>query len=121
MVMFETLTVVVLAHANEIEDTAKRRRMIALGFLLLLAAGYTKQLAYATAIAVLVFMFIRQPRRAVVWGLGFGVVGVASFAWMNRATDGQWWIQTVAANVNDFYPDQSIGLFRLWFSLHGFL
>ncbi|PJF20366.1 MAG: hypothetical protein CUN56_16535, partial [Phototrophicales bacterium] len=27
----------------------------------------------------------------------------------------------IVANVNTFYPDQSIGLFRLWFSLHGFL
>jgi hypothetical protein len=67
------------------------------------------------------FMFIRQPRRAVVWGLGFALVGAAIFAWMNRATNGQWWTQTIAANINDFYPDQSIGLFRLWFSLHGFL
>jgi hypothetical protein len=121
MVMFETLSVVVLAHANEIEDTSKRRRMIALGFALVLAAGYTKQLAYATAIAVGVFMFIRQPRRAVMWGAAIAVIGAAIFIWMNVATHGQWWLQTIVANVNDYIPDQTIGLFRLWFSLHGFL
>ena len=49
MVMFETLAVVVLAHANEIEDTAQRRRTIFAGLALVLAAGYTKQLALATA------------------------------------------------------------------------
>ena len=40
---------------------------------------------------------------------------------MNVATSGQWWLQTITANVNDYYPDQTLGLFRLWFSLHGFL
>ncbi len=121
MVMFETLAVVVLAHANEIEDTGKRRRTIFAGLALVLAAGYTKQLALATAVAVFAFLFIRQPRRAVVWALGFGLVGGAIFLWMNLATNGQWWLQTITANVNDYYPDQTVGLFRLWFSLHGFL
>jgi hypothetical protein len=121
MVMFETLAVVVLAGASEIEDTAKRRRTIAAGLAFVLAAGYTKQLALATAIAVFVFLFIRQPRRAVIWGIHFAAVGVGIFLWINVATNGQWWLQTIAANVNDFYPEQTVGLFRLWFSLHGFL
>jgi 4-amino-4-deoxy-L-arabinose transferase-like glycosyltransferase len=121
MVMFETLAVVVLAHANEIQDTAKRRRAIAAGLAFMLAAGYTKQLAVATAAAVFVFMFIRQPRRAVLWGIIFAIIGAGIFIWMNVATNGQWWLQTIAANVNDFYPEQTVGLFRLWYSLHGFL
>ena len=87
----------------------------------MLAAGFTKQLALATAVAVFAFLFIRQPRRAVVWGIGFALVGGAIFLWMNLATDGQWWLQTITANVNDYIPDQTVGLFRLWFSLHGFL
>jgi 4-amino-4-deoxy-L-arabinose transferase-like glycosyltransferase len=121
MVMFETLAVVVLAHANEIADTAKRRRTIFAGLALTLAAGFTKQLALATAVAVFAFLFIRQPRRAVIWGIGFALVGGAIFLWMNLATHGQWWIQTISANVNEYIPDQTVGLFRLWFSLHGFL
>jgi hypothetical protein len=121
MVMFETLAVVVLAGVNEIQGTRQRRRMLALGLGLILAAGFTKQLAYTTAIATLLFLFIRQPRRAVVWGLGFGVVGVAIFLGIDRATGGQWWLQTITANINEFRPDQTVGLFRLWFGLHGFL
>lgn len=121
MVMFETLAVVVLAHANEIEDTSQRRRVLFAGLALVMAAGYTKQLALATAVAVFAFLFIRQPRRAVVWALGFGLVGGAIFLWMNVATAGEWWLQTITANVNDYIPDQTIGLLRLWFSLHGFL
>ena len=121
MVMFETLAVVVLAHANEIEDTGKRRRTILVGLALVLAAGYTKQLALATAIAVFAFLFIRQPRRAILWGIGFALVGAAIFVAINIATQGQWWLQTITANVNEYIPDQTVGLFRLWFSLHGFL
>jgi 4-amino-4-deoxy-L-arabinose transferase-like glycosyltransferase len=121
MVMFETLAVVVLANVNEIADTARRRRTLALGLGLILAAGYTKQLAYATAIAALAFLFIRNPRRAIGWGIGFAVVGIAIFWGINRATNGQWWLQTITANVNEFIPDQTAGLFRLWFALHGFL
>jgi 4-amino-4-deoxy-L-arabinose transferase-like glycosyltransferase len=66
MVMFETLAVITLAHANEIHDRGKRRRRIAAGLALILAAGFTKQLAIVTALAAGAFLFIRQPRRAVV-------------------------------------------------------
>jgi 4-amino-4-deoxy-L-arabinose transferase-like glycosyltransferase len=121
MVMFETLAVVVLAHVNEIPDTGKRRWALVVGLALVLAAGYTKQLALATAIAVVAFLFIRQPRRGIISTASFGAVGVAIFLWMNAATQGQWWLQTIAANVNTYIADQAIGLFRLWFSLHGFL
>jgi len=121
MVMFEVLAVVVLANVNEIADTAKRRRTLLLGMILLLCAGYTKQLAIATAAAVFVFLFIRNPRRAIVWGIGFALAGGGIFLWMNWATGGQWWLQTIAANVNPYIVDQTTGLFRLWFALHGFL
>ena len=121
MVMFEVLAVVVLANVNEIANTAKRRRTLLLGMILLLCAGYTKQLAIATAAAVFIFLFIRNPRRAIVWGIGFALAGGGVFLWMNWATGGQWWLQTIAANVNPYIMEQTTGLFRLWFALHGFL
>ncbi len=121
MVMFEMLAVVVLAHANDMLPSNKRHRQLIIGLALLLAAGYTKQLAYATAIAAFAFLFIRHPWRAIIYGLGFGLVGGTIFVGINLATNGQWWLQTITANVNTFYPDQTIGLFRQWFGLHGFL
>lgn len=121
MVMFETLAVLVLANANEIPDQSQRRRTIAVGLALVLAAGFTKQLALASAVGIFVFLVIRQPRRAIVSGLVFSAAGIALFLWMNIATQGQWWLQTISANINDYYPDQTAGLFRLWFGLHGFL
>jgi hypothetical protein len=121
MVMFETLAVVVLAGIHNIEDQGRRRRILMIGLGLVLAAGYTKQLAIATAIAVFAWLFIRNPRRALVSGVIFSIVGGAIFLWMNIATEGQWWLQTISANVNEFIPAQTWGLYRLWFSLHGFL
>jgi len=121
MVMFETVAVVLLAHVNEIDSERRRRWLLFIGLAMVMAAGYTKQLAVATAIAIFVFLFIRNPRRALTWGVGFALVGGGVFLWINIATQGQWWIQTISANVNEFIPSQTVGLFRLWFSLHGFL
>ena len=59
--------------------------------------------------------------RAIRWSLVFALSGAAAFLWLNFASDGQWWIQAIVANVNDFIPDQAIGLFILWFKLHGLL
>ena len=117
MVMFEALAVVILARAYPRGD----RRGIALGMLCLLCAGYTKQLAAITALAAFVWMCIRAPRRALICAVGFGVAGGLVFLWLNLASGGQWWTQAIVANVNDFLYDQAIGLFRLWFGLHGFL
>lgn len=121
MVLFEVLAIVVLANVSEIVPTRQRRQTLLLGMILLLLAGYTKQLAIATAAAAFIFLFIRNPRRAIVWGMGFAIAGLGIFIWMNWATQGQWWLQTIAANVNPYLMDQTVGLFRLWFALHGFL
>ncbi len=121
MVMFETLAVVILAHVNEVTKNNRRRRQLVLGLGLIIAAGYTKQLAAVTALAVGVFLFIRQPRRAVVWGILAALAGAGIFIWMNWATGGEWWRQAILANVNELKILQTIALFQQWFGLHGFL
>jgi hypothetical protein len=121
MVLFETAAIVVLANAVTVNQPRKRWWQIAFGLGLLIAAGYTKQLAATTAIAALVFLLIRNPRRAVIGGVGFTAVGLAIFAWLHFGSNGQWWTQAIAANVNEFFPDQAMGLFRLWWRLHSTL
>lgn len=120
MVMFETLAVVLLAVTIEREEEDGRRRNGALlgVMLLLLAAGYTKQLAYATVAAVFIFLFLRNPKRAVLWAIPFAAVTGLIFLAINIATDGQWLLNTITANLNPFVPGQAEGLFRQWFSLH---
>lgn len=120
MVMFETVAVVLMAAtiARE-EETGKRLNgRLLLVMLLLLAAGYTKQLAYATVAAVFIFFFIRQPKRAVLWAVPFALVTGLIFLWIDWATNGMWLLNTVTANINPFIREQAIGLFRQWFTLH---
>jgi 4-amino-4-deoxy-L-arabinose transferase-like glycosyltransferase len=117
MVCFETIAVVVLARAIPKRES----RWIALGMALLLAAGYTKQLAAITAGAVFLWFFLQNPRRSIVWGLGFGLIGGLIFLAINLATGGEWWRQTIIANVNAYDPYQTFNLTILWLRLHGFL
>jgi len=117
MVLLETIAIVVLAQAFQ----KRENKLIALGLGLLIAAGYTKQLAAISAVAVLVWMFLRNPRRAVLWGAAFVAVGVAIFVVLTVATSGEWWRQTIIANVNAFNPFQMFGLALLWLRLHALL
>ncbi|MGD8856905.1 MAG: hypothetical protein PVG33_11290 [Chloroflexota bacterium] len=120
MVMFETLAVVWLTIVVQREETSGKidNRGLFVVMVLLLLAGYTKQLAYATVAAVFVFLFLRQAKRAVVWAVGFAAATVAIFVVINLATDGHWLTNTVTANINPYIPAQGIGLFRQWFKLH---
>ncbi len=120
MVMLETLAVTLLAGA-ELAPPRRRHWLTLAGVLLVIAAGYTKQLAVVTAVAVGLFLFIRSPRRALGWGMLAASVGAGIFVWMNWATGGEWWRQAVLANVNELNIIQTVGLFRQWFGLHGFL
>jgi 4-amino-4-deoxy-L-arabinose transferase-like glycosyltransferase len=120
MVMFETLAIVLLTVLIEKEEAGGRRhnRALLVVMILLLFAGYTKQLAYATVAAVFIFLFLRGPKRAVLWAIPFTLVTGLIFLWINIATDGQWLLNTVTANLNPFIPGQAEGLFRQWFRLH---
>jgi hypothetical protein len=120
MVMFETVAVVYLARTVEKEEADGRlyNKRLLVVMLLLLAAGYTKQLAYATVAAVFIFLFLRQPKRAIAWAVPFAAVTGLIFLWINISTDGYWFLNTVTANINPFVPGQAEGLFRQWFRLH---
>jgi hypothetical protein len=118
--MFETLAVVLLTATIQREEKRGERRngRLLLVMLLLLFAGYTKQLAYATVAAVFIFLFLRDVKRAVIWAIPFAAVTGLIFLWINVATDGWWLTNTITANLNPFIPGQAIGLYRQWFTLH---
>jgi hypothetical protein len=120
MVMFETLAVVLMAVTLDLEESDGRKRpwQIALVMLLLLAAGYTKQLAYATVAAVFIFFFLRQTWRAVLWAVPFAIITGLIFLWIDHATNGSWMLNTITANINPFVPGQAEGLYRQWMRLH---
>lgn len=114
MVMFETIAIIILSYAFPKKNT----KGIIIGLLLIIIAGYTKQLAAITAIAALAWMFLRNPRRSIAWGFGFALTGGLVFAWLTFDTNGEWWRQAIVANVNKFDPLQTFGLINLWLRLH---
>ncbi len=115
MVFWETLAVYFIAGA---QDETHGQRDTALGLLSLLLAGYTKQLSVFTAAAIFTYLFLVQPRRAMKLVLGFGLVFGAIFWGINQATHGQWWLNTISANVNAYMMPQLVGLTRSWFKIH---
>lgn len=117
MVMFETLSVVVIANALQLSKKGRNRRIL-IAFLLLLLAGYTKQLAYSTCLAVGGWLFLRNPRLAVKYSLGLSVVAGIIFAWAMIITDGQWWVNIISSNQNEYITEQFISLLTLFIELH---
>lgn len=117
MVLFELMAIIIIARAFP----SQNRRGIATGLLMLVAAGYTKQLAAITALAVIVWMILRNPKRGIIWSAIFAAVGLGIFAWLTFDTNGEWWRQAIVANVNQFNPFQTFDLSILWWQLHGLL
>lgn len=117
MVMFETLAVVLLASAVP----NRRRGQVALAFALLILAGYTKQLAAISALAVLLWFFLQNPRRMILWTIGFAVAGGTIFLWLYVVTEGEWWRQAIVANTGTIDVIQVFALFNLYGKLYGFL
>ena len=120
MVMFETLAVVLLSVMLEREERLNKAQphLLAGVMGLLLLAGFTKQLAYATVITIFFVLFLRDWRRAVLWAIPFGAAVLLIFFGINIATNGEWYIATVTANINAFVPGQALGLFKQWHYLH---
>ena len=115
LVMFEVLAVALVA---EFEHPRHGQRNLVLGLLMLLCAGYTKQMAAFTVVAALSYVFLRDIKKALIGGLALAAVAGAIFWLINVATDGQWWINTIRANVNEFDYRQTVFLFGQWFRLH---
>ncbi len=121
MVMFETLAIVILAplqtQTSEVFETSEVWRLF-WGLLGLLAAGYTKQLAYATVAVALLFVLGRGLKRGLAASAAFTAVAASLFGLINVATGGQWWVNIILANINEFIPGQAEGLYRQWHDLH---
>ena len=120
MVMLETLTVVIVANAFDVTQKQKRRKLL-IGFLLLLLAGYTKQLAYATCVAVAGWVFLRNPRTAIQYSFGLIVSAGIIFIGLMLVTDNQWYTNIIVANQNPYETEQFIGLMLQFLRLHWWL
>ncbi len=115
MVMFELLAIVLIAESD---DPRHGRRNLILGLVLLAAAGWTKQLALATVLAAFLYLLIRNFKRALISGAIFAGVNAALFFGVNAATQGQWYVNIIQANVNAYDWGQAWLLYQQWFRLH---
>ena len=120
MVMFETLAVVLIAGAVK-RGGRRNDRGIFLAYALLLCAGYTKQLAFATCIAVSLWLFLRNPRLAIRYSLGLIASAAIIFALLMFATENHWWVNIISANQNPYILEQFLGLLWQFLRLHGWL
>lgn len=121
MVTFEILAIVAIAGFDQIADTGKRRRRMALAVLFVLLAGFTKQMALVTALAVFGYMFLRGVKRTLVWGVASSVVAGVFFAWILVTSNGWFWKNVITANLYEYLMGQFRGLLGLFIGLHGAL
>jgi 4-amino-4-deoxy-L-arabinose transferase-like glycosyltransferase len=117
MVLFELLAVIAI---SKYDDPKRGKWYIVLSMLALLMAGYTKQLSVATVAAVLFFLFLRAPKKAVLAGIGLALVAGSIFLLIDAATQHQWFINTITANANAYDYRQALDLYRQFFTLHFF-
>ncbi|HIP87351.1 MAG TPA: hypothetical protein EYH27_02815 [Anaerolineales bacterium] len=115
MVMFETLAVAAIAG---FQHSRYGRRNLLLGLLFLLCAGYTKQLAIFTVAATLGFVFLRDIRKALLAGAALAAVAGGIFLLIDWATGGQWTLNIIHANVNEFDYRQTLVFLWQWLRLH---
>ena len=118
MVLFELLAIVCIA---KFEDPEHGKRNLGWGLFFLLCAGYTKQMALFTVLAALSFIFLRDIRRALVAGALLALATGGIFWALNAATAGQWWVNIIQANVNEFDYLMTISLIKQWLRLHPLL
>ncbi len=128
MVTFECLGIATLAvfdwagtkgwfaQADRPADTDLRRLGLALA--LLIAAGFSKQLALGTVAAGLLYLVLRDPARGVLAAIVSALVAGGLFAWINLQTDGWFYVSIIKANINAFDLPQMLGFYGEWLSLH---
>ncbi len=120
MVLLETLAIVTLATAPGPIARLPRGRL-ALSFALVIAAGYTKQLAIFSMTAMAIYLILRAPRRAGRWLLGSALVGIVIFLAFQWLSGDEWWRQVIVSNANSPNLIQGWRLALLWLRLHAWL
>jgi 4-amino-4-deoxy-L-arabinose transferase-like glycosyltransferase len=119
MVMFAFAGIYCLDRAFE-GERAQRGYVIA-GVALLIVAGLTKLQAIDALAAGFGYLLLRKPRWLIV-ALVISALSVAALVVvLNLATQGQFWLNVVLANVNEYDINQTWKTYEQWFQLQGAL
>jgi hypothetical protein len=109
------------AMSNEQRAESQRPLIAFIGVALLMTAAFTKLQAVDALAAGFGFLLLRKPRwflMAFAGCLGFTVIFLVL---MDKATAGQFWLNVVSANVNEYDIDVTWRTYYQWFSLQGAL
>jgi len=96
-------------------------RLAFLGIFLLITAGFTKLQAIDGLAAGFGFLLLRRPKWfALALPICAVVVGLIVVL-LNARTGGQFWLNVVAANVNEYVIEDTWRIYGQWFQLQGVL
>jgi hypothetical protein len=97
------------------------RAWAGVGVALLITAGWTKLQAVDALAAGFAYLLIRKPRWCVT-ALAVGAAVTAALVWViDMASAGQFWLNIVSANVNEYDLDQTWLIYGQWFGLQAVL
>jgi len=101
---------------------SSRRTVAAIvGVTLLLVAAFTKLQAVDALLAGFGFLLIRRPRWFAIFICACALVTAGTVIWLNQATGGQFWLNVVSANVNEYDINITWQTYAQWFQLQGVL
>ncbi|MGQ9814906.1 MAG: hypothetical protein ACUVR3_07105 [Candidatus Roseilinea sp.] len=109
-----------LAGGNSSEARA-RLRWVAAGVVLLVVAGFTKLQAVDALAAGFGFLLFRNPKLCFKALLASALVTTGIVILLNAVTQGQFWLNVVLANVNEYDIQRTWLFYGQWFRLQGAL
>lgn len=122
MVMFALAGIYCLDRAFDAGVRPNRQWVWAgLGVALLMTAGLTKLQAIDALAAGFAFLLLRRPKWFAVGLLACLAFTAVFVLVMQAATQGQFWLNVVAANVNDYDIEVTWRTYYQWFALQGAL
>ena len=92
-----------------------------LGIALLMTAGFTKLQAVDALVAGFAYMLVRKPRWFFIALAVCLMATVTIVVCINVATQGQFWLNVVSANVNEYDINITWQTYAQWFRLQGVL
>ncbi len=121
MLMFAVAGLLCIDRGLRHSDARGQARWTALGIALLMTAGFTKLQAVDALVAGFAFLLIRRPRWCLQALVGCLVATVVIVLWLNTASEGQFWLNVISANVNEYDFAVTAKTYTQWFQLQGVL
>lgn len=100
MVAFAFFGIACLARA--FRDAQANAAWAGLGVTLLMTAGFTKLQAVDALCAGFAFLLLQRPRWFAQAFVGCAIATIVLVGWLDVASNGQFWVNVVAANVNEY-------------------